>query len=64
VSGINDSRVWLITGSSSGFGRSIAEDALRIGDRVVATARRPETLTDLVANAPGQAVAVPLDVTD
>jgi NAD(P)-dependent dehydrogenase (short-subunit alcohol dehydrogenase family) len=40
-------RVWLITGCSAGFGRAIAEAALAHGDRVVATARRPETLADL-----------------
>jgi NAD(P)-dependent dehydrogenase (short-subunit alcohol dehydrogenase family) len=57
------SRVWLITGSSAGFGREIAEAALRAGDRVVATARRPETLADLVAEAPDRALAVQLDVT-
>jgi NAD(P)-dependent dehydrogenase (short-subunit alcohol dehydrogenase family) len=61
---MNDSRVWLISGSSSGFGRSIAEAALRAGDRVVATARRPETLGDLVAMAPERVLAVGLDVTD
>jgi NAD(P)-dependent dehydrogenase (short-subunit alcohol dehydrogenase family) len=61
---MNDSRVWLISGSSSGFGRSIAAAALRAGDRVVVTARRPETLTDLVAGARGRALAVGLDVTD
>lgn len=61
---MNDSRVWLISGSSSGFGRSIAEAALRAGDRVVVTARRPETLTDLVAGARERALAVGLDVTD
>jgi NAD(P)-dependent dehydrogenase (short-subunit alcohol dehydrogenase family) len=51
-------RVWFITGSSSGFGRAIAEAALARGDRVVATARRTEALTDLDG-----ALAVPLDVT-
>jgi NAD(P)-dependent dehydrogenase (short-subunit alcohol dehydrogenase family) len=61
---MNDSRVWLISGSSSGFGRSIAEAALRTGDRVVATARRPETLSDLFATAPDRVLAVGLDVTD
>jgi NAD(P)-dependent dehydrogenase (short-subunit alcohol dehydrogenase family) len=61
---MNDSRVWLISGSSSGFGRSIAEAALRTGDRVVASARDPETLTDLVAAAPDRVLAVTLDVTD
>ncbi len=57
-------RVWLITGSSSGFGRHLAEAALAHGDRVVATARRPESLDELVARAPDRALAVALDVTD
>ncbi|MGC4948700.1 oxidoreductase [Streptomyces sp. DT224] len=57
-------RVWLITGASSGFGRSIAEAALAAGDTVVATARRPEALDALVAAHPDRAVAVRLDVTD
>jgi NAD(P)-dependent dehydrogenase (short-subunit alcohol dehydrogenase family) len=57
------SRVWLITGSSSGFGREIAEAALARGDRVVATARRPETLADLTASAPDRVLVVGLDVT-
>ncbi len=34
------------------------------GDRVVATARRPETLDDLVASAPDRVLVLPLDVTD
>ncbi|GAA2984853.1 oxidoreductase [Streptomyces drozdowiczii] len=57
-------RVWLITGASSGFGRSLAAAALAAGDTVVATARRPEALDDLVAAHPDRAVAVQLDVTD
>lgn len=52
------------TGASSGFGRSIASAALAAGDTVVATARRPETLDDLVAAYPDRAVAAQLDVTD
>jgi NAD(P)-dependent dehydrogenase (short-subunit alcohol dehydrogenase family) len=66
VRGMNstDSRVWLITGSSSGFGRHLAEAALHAGDRVAATARRPETLDDLVAAAPDRVLALSLDVTD
>jgi NAD(P)-dependent dehydrogenase (short-subunit alcohol dehydrogenase family) len=60
-----DSRVWLITGSSSGFGLRLAQTALEHGDRVVATARDIASLDPLVAGAPGGAVhAVPLDVTD
>jgi NAD(P)-dependent dehydrogenase (short-subunit alcohol dehydrogenase family) len=57
------SRVWLITGCASGFGREIARAALDRSDRVVATARRPETLADLVASAPDRVHAVALDVT-
>jgi NAD(P)-dependent dehydrogenase (short-subunit alcohol dehydrogenase family) len=57
------SRVWLITGSSSGFGRELARAALRAGDRVVATARRPEALDDLVASAPERVLPAALDVT-
>ncbi|MEV7404588.1 oxidoreductase [Streptomyces sp. NPDC091267] len=57
-------RVWLITGASSGFGRAIASAALAAGDTVVATARRPEALDDLVAAYPDRAVALQLDVTD
>ena len=54
----------MITGSSAGFGRALAEAALAAGDRVVATARRPEALDELVAFAPDRALAVELDVTD
>ncbi|WP_025156556.1 SDR family NAD(P)-dependent oxidoreductase [Leifsonia aquatica] len=56
---------WFITGSSRGFGHALAEAALRHGDRVAATARRPEQLADLVASGGAdRVVALPLDVTD
>ncbi|MFC8079961.1 oxidoreductase [Streptomyces sp. NPDC057307] len=58
------SRVWLITGANSGFGRAITEAAVAAGDTVVATARRTGTLDDLVARHPDQVEAVRLDVTD
>ncbi|HVX46223.1 MAG TPA: oxidoreductase [Mycobacteriales bacterium] len=58
------SRVWLITGASSGFGRAIAEAALAAGDSVVGTARRARTLDDLAAAHPGRVAAVALDLTD
>jgi NAD(P)-dependent dehydrogenase (short-subunit alcohol dehydrogenase family) len=58
------SKVWLITGANSGFGRAITEAAVAAGDVVVATARRPETLDDLVAAYPDQVEALRLDVTD
>jgi NAD(P)-dependent dehydrogenase (short-subunit alcohol dehydrogenase family) len=57
------SRVWLITGSSSGFGQAIASAALQRGDRVVATARDPASLQALVARDPDNVLAVELDVT-
>lgn len=57
-------RVWFITGSSRGFGRAIAEAALTRGDRVVATARNPESVADLVVKYPEHAAPVALDVTD
>ena len=49
-------KTWFITGSSSGFGRSIAEDVIARGDRLVATARDPKTLADLVARVPDRVV--------
>jgi NAD(P)-dependent dehydrogenase (short-subunit alcohol dehydrogenase family) len=60
----DQSRVWLITGASSGFGRAIAEAALAAGDIVVAAARRPEAVADLVASAPDRVTALQLDITD
>lgn len=41
-------KVWFITGSSRGLGRSITEAALKKGDKVIATARNPQKLADLV----------------
>ncbi|MCU1691327.1 MAG: putative oxidoreductase [Frankiales bacterium] len=57
-------RTWLVTGASRGLGRAFCEVALEAGDAVVATARRPEQLDDLVAAHPDRALAVALDVTD
>lgn len=56
-------KVWFITGTSSGFGRELALEALARGDRVVATARSPQSLDDLVQRAPERVLALPLDVT-
>src|ERR1700687_955439 len=57
-------KVWLVTGSASGLGRNIAEAVLESGDRLVATARDPKRLDDLVKKYGDRVRAVPLDVTD
>ncbi|MFE7509339.1 SDR family NAD(P)-dependent oxidoreductase [Promicromonospora sp. NPDC057488] len=53
-----------MTGSSRGFGRSLVLAALAAGDRVAATARRPEQLDDLVAEYGERILPLRLDVTD
>ena len=57
-------RVWFITGASRGFGRIWAEAALERGDRVAATARRPESLQALVDTYGDAVLPLGLDVTD
>jgi len=51
----------LVTGCSTGIGRAIAEELLRQGHTVWATARRPDTLADLAERG---ARITGLDVTD
>ena len=58
------SKVWLVTGSASGLGRDIAEAVLASGDRLLATARDPGRLKDLVERYGKQVSTAPLDVTD
>jgi len=57
-------KIWFITGSSRGLGRSLTEAVLAAGDNVAATARNPETLKDLVEKYGEQILPVQLDVTD
>jgi len=57
-------KVWFITGSSRGLGRSLTEAVLAAGDKVAATARKPQQLDDLAAKYKDQLYAVELDVTD
>ncbi|OSC98584.1 NAD-P-binding protein, partial [Trametes coccinea BRFM310] len=57
-------RVWLITGSSSGFGRETVVQALQRGDNVLATLRDPAALSTLTSAYPPTRLRVlPLDVT-
>ena len=55
-------KVWFITGASRGFGALITQEALAAGDKVVATARDPKTITDKIGAHPNL-LAVRLDVT-
>ncbi|KAF8125627.1 NAD(P)-binding protein [Boletus edulis] len=56
-------KVWFITGASSGFGRAMTEYLLKIGNKVVATLRKPESLSDLTAHYPHtQLLVVKVDV--
>src|SRR5258708_38380834 len=57
-------KVWLVTGSASGLGRNIAEAVLASGDRLVATARDPRRLEDLVQKYGDLIRTAPLDVTN
>src|SRR5260370_41308052 len=57
-------KVWLITGSSRGLGRALAEAVLAAGDKLVATARNPEQLADLVERHGDQVRTIALDVTN
>ncbi|GMK47473.1 short-chain dehydrogenase/reductase [Paenibacillus glycanilyticus] len=57
------SKVWLITGSSRGLGRSLAEEVLASGDKLIATARKADQLQDLVERYGSHVHPVSLDVT-
>jgi NADP-dependent 3-hydroxy acid dehydrogenase YdfG len=59
-----EKKVWFITGCSSGFGHLLAQEAARRGDFVVATARNPASLTDLVDAHTDNILPLALDVTN
>ena len=59
----NPVRTWFITGASTGFGRLLAEELLKRGERVAATARDMAKVDDLARRYPGNARAFTLDVT-
>lgn len=56
-------KVWIITGSSTGLGRELAEVLLQEGYRVIATARNLESVKDLTEEYPETARTFSLDVT-
>jgi short-subunit dehydrogenase len=61
---VSTPRTWFITGASTGFGRLLAEEVLKSGGKVIATARNIDKVIDLEEKYPGQAKAFALDVTN
>ncbi len=59
-----NSKVWFITGASRGFGRIWAEAALKRGDKVAATARNAEDISDLKQQFGDAVLPLALNVTD
>ncbi|WP_415327648.1 SDR family NAD(P)-dependent oxidoreductase [Chryseobacterium sp. MMS23-Vi53] len=57
-------RVWFITGASRGFGRVWTEAALERGDKVVATARKLESISVLNEKYGDNVLTLELDVTN
>lgn len=55
---------WLITGCSTGLGRSLAEAVLDRGDNAIVTARDATRVADVAKAYPDTALALSLDVTD
>jgi len=57
------SRVWLITGCSTGFGRALSRYVLAEGHQVSVTSRNVKDVEDIVIPYPDTALALELDVT-
>ena len=60
---MNHSKLFFITGVSSGLGRALAEEALKAGHRVVGTLRNQQAKDEFEALAPGRCFGHILDVT-
>jgi NAD(P)-dependent dehydrogenase (short-subunit alcohol dehydrogenase family) len=58
-----ESKVFLISGVSSGLGRAFAQGALAAGHRVIGTLRSAEAASAFTAHPSGRALGVLLDVT-
>lgn len=57
-------KTWLITGTSTGIGRGIAEAVLQHGDQAAVTARDPHKMDDLVEKYGSRVLPLSLEVTD
>ena len=56
-------KVWLITGCSTGFGRSLALEVLGKGYKAAVASRNIDDVADIILKYPSTALAVKLDVT-
>jgi len=56
-------RYWLV-GASEGLGRAVAHRLSRVGAEVIVSARSEDRLKELVAELPGKASYIKVDVTD
>lgn len=59
---MKNERIWFITGTSTGFGRALAEQAINAGNKVVATARKLSDIEALKELAPDRVLTLKLDV--
>jgi NAD(P)-dependent dehydrogenase (short-subunit alcohol dehydrogenase family) len=57
------SKVWLITGCSTGFGRELSKAVIANGDKVAVTARKIDDVKDIVEGNEANAISLTLDVT-
>jgi NAD(P)-dependent dehydrogenase (short-subunit alcohol dehydrogenase family) len=57
------SKVWFITGCSTGFGRELAKEVLASGYKAAVAARNTDDVKDITEAYPDTAIAVKLDVT-
>ena len=56
--------VWMITGTSQGFGYELVRAALRRGDSVIATSRNPQKVAAAFKEALDRLLAIPMDLRD
>jgi len=61
---MNNQKIFLITGVSSGLGKAFAAGALAAGHHVIGTLRNEEAASAFSMQAPGRAHAIVIDVTD
>jgi NADP-dependent 3-hydroxy acid dehydrogenase YdfG len=58
------SKVWFISGTSTGFGRQFVEQLLQTDNKIIATARNIEAIADFKLKSPDNVHIVALYVTN